>query len=282
MLIDSTIAPGTLTYAEIVIPGEVTEEILLSTYFCHPSMANNELSGPVVATALARWLAELPYRRYTYRIIFIPETIGSIAYLAKHLDHLKSHVRAGWVLTCIGDDRTYSYLASRLGDTLADKVSLQVLKERGFDYIAYSFLERGSDERQWCAPGVDLPIASVMRSKYGEYPEYHTSLDDLTLVTPSGLQGGFDVMRAAIELVENNGRWQVTTLGEPQLGPRGLRPNTGTRGTATLVKDMMNVLAYCDGEHDVIDIAKILDIPTTVVRSIVTKMAEPGLIVRLD
>jgi aminopeptidase-like protein len=278
VVIDSTLVAGSLTYADIVIPGESTDEILLSTYFCHPSMANNELSGPVVATALARWLLSLENRRYTYRIVFLPETIGSITYLAEHLVELQSRVRAGWVLTCIGDDRTYSYLESRLGGTLADRVSLQVLEEADNDFISYSFLERGSDERQWCAPGVDLPVASLMRSKYGEFPEYHTSLDDLTLVTPSGLQGGFEMMREAIELVEANLKWRVTTLGEPQLGPRGLYPNTSTKASTALVRDMMNVLAYCDGEHDVIDIARICGISTGSVREIVGRMAVPGLV----
>ena len=279
--IDSTLQPGSLTYADLVIPGETTDEVLLSTYVCHPSMANNELSGPVVAAALARWLTRLPRRRFTYRILFIPETIGSIVYLSQHIEHLKSHVRAGWVLTCMGDDRTYSYVPSRLGDTLADKISTQVLDERGHDYVRYSFLDRGSDERQWCAPNVDLPVASLIRSKYGEFPEYHTSLDDLGLVTPSGLQGGLDVMKDALSLLEENVYWATTTFGEPQLGRRGLYPTTSTKESTALVYDMMNVLAYCDGQHDVIDIARTCNISTAEVRRIVAKLAESDLLVRV-
>lgn len=280
--IDSTLGPGSLTYAEVVIPGETEDEVLLSTYMCHPSMANNELSGPVVTVALARWLKSLTRRKFTYRILFIPETIGSVAYIAQHLEHLKEHVRAGWVLTCMGDERTYSYVPSRLGNTLSDRISQRVLQERGHDYTTYSFLDRGSDERQWCAPGVDLPVTSLMRSKYGEFPEYHTSLDDLAFVTPAGLQGGFDMMKDALTLMEQNSRWRVTTLGEPQLGKRGLYPTTSTKASTALVYDMMNVIAYCDGEHDVIDIAEICGITTSEVRTIQKRLSAPGLLVEVS
>lgn len=252
--IDTTLEPGHLTYADLIIPGETTDEVLLSTYVCHPSMANNELSGPVVATALARWIQAMPRRRYTYRLVIIPETIGSILYLSRHLDHLREHVKAGWVMTCIGDDRTYSYVPSRLGGTLADRVSLQVLRDRGaFD--EYSFLERGSDERQWCSPGADLPVCSVMRSKYREYPEYHTSLDNLqNVVTPEGLQGGLDVMKDCITLLEANQCYRTILPGEPQMGRRGLYPTTSSKGRAEDVRNMMNVIAYSDGSHDLIDL----------------------------
>lgn len=275
--IDSTLKPGTLNYADVILPGESAEEVLLSTYVCHPSMANNELSGPVVAIALARWLKTLD-RKFTYRFVFIPETIGSIAYLALHIDQLKESVRAGWVLTCIGDERTYSYLPSRRGNTLADKISVQVLEERNYEYKTYSFLDRGSDERQWCAPGVDLPIASLMRSKYAEFPEYHTSLDDLNLVTPAGLQGGLDMMKDALLLMESNSIWVTTTLGEPQLGRRGMYPTTSTKGSTAIVYDMMNVIAYCDGEHDLIDLARVCKISTSEVRKIVQKLSGAGLV----
>lgn len=270
-VIESTLEPGVLNYAELIIPGETDEEVLLSTYVCHPSMANNELSGPAVATALARWLQALPGRRYTYRILFLAETIGALAYLATHLDELRSRVRAGWVLSCMGDERDYSYLASRLGGTLADRVSMRVLEERGHGYTSYSYLSRGSDERQWCAPGVDLPVASLMRSKYNTFPEYHTSLDDLTLVTPDGLQGSLDMMKEAILLTEANRTWMSTVIGEPQLGSRGLYPTVSTKESVGMVMDFKNVLAYCDGAHDVIEIAEICNLPTSeVLRSIET------------
>ena len=276
--IDSTLGPGHLTYGEVVLPGTDAGEILLSTYVCHPSMANNELSGPVIATALARWIASLPEHRYTYRVLFLPETIGSITYLSRHLTHLQQHVRAGWVLTCMGDERTYSYVPSRLGGTLADRISDRVVAELGLDCLRYTFLDRGSDERQYCAPGIDLPIASLMRSKYGQYPEYHTSLDDLTFVTPTGLQGSLDMMAQAIRIAETNRRWRATVLGEPQLGRRGLYPTTSTRSSGASVRTMMNVLAYADGDHDVLDLADICGVPTSVIAEICATLAEAGLL----
>ena len=281
MLIDTTLEPGHLTYAELVIPGDTTDEVLLSTYVCHPSMANNELSGPVVATAIARWLQTLPSRRYTYRLVIIPETIGSILYLSRNLDYLREHVVAGWVLTCMGDNRTYSYVPSRLGGTLADRVSLQVLRDRG-PFDEYSFLDRGSDERQWCSPGVDLPVCSVMRSKYREYPEYHTSLDDLEyVVTPEGLQGGLDVMKNCITLLEANFRYRAILPCEPQLGRRGLYPTTSIKGRAGDSRKMVNIIAYCDGEHDVLDLCARTRLPWDEVAAILKRLEAAG-VVALD
>jgi aminopeptidase-like protein len=167
-------------------------------------LANNELSGPCLAVYLADWIKKLPKRRYTYRIVFIPETIGSITYLSKNLDSLKQNVKAGFNLTCVGDDRTYSYLESRYADTLSDRLIQNVLKYRYPGYKRYSFLKSGSDEKRYQSPGVDLPIVCFSRSLYGEYPEYHTSADDLSLISPAGLQGSFDVMTDCITVLENN------------------------------------------------------------------------------
>jgi aminopeptidase-like protein len=280
--IDSTLAPGSLTYADAVIPGESDDEVLLSTYMCHPSMANNELSGPVVTAALGRWLTSLPRRRYTYRIVFAPETIGSIVYLSRHLDHLRARVRAGWVVTCIGDDRAYSYVPSRLGGTLADRVSRRALDESVPGWDEYSFLQRGSDERQWCSPGADLPVCSVMRSKYGTFPEYHTSLDNLDVVTPAGLQGGLDILKRCIELTESNQRWRAVYVGEPQLGPRGLYPTTSYKGSALDVRAMMNVLAYCDGDHDVIMLGERVGLDAPTVVSLLERLSSAGVIEPAD
>ena len=277
--IDATLAPGSLTYGELVLPGARTEEVFLSTYVCHPSMANNELSGPCVTTFLARWLAGLASRRYTYRIIFIPETIGALTYLSRHIEHLKRHVAAAFNVTCVGDERCYSYLPSRAGDTLSDRVALHVLKHTSPDFKRYTYLERGSDERQYCAPGVDLPVATIMRSKYGEYPEYHTSLDDQTLVTPAGLEGGFLALRRAIEVLEHDCRPRVTVLGEPQMGRRGLRPTLATKSSFDAAqRAMMNLLAYADGEKTLLEIADIIGTPMWALVPLCATLREHGLI----
>ena len=280
VLIDSEHKIGSLTYGELVIPGDSSDEILLSTYVCHPSMANNELSGPVVTTALARWILGLENRHYTYRIVMVPETIGSVVYLSLHLRHLQEHLKAGWVLTCIGDDRAYSYLPSPSGATFADRVSKKVMSKSNHRFDEYSFLDRGSDERQYCSPGVDLPVVSLMRSKYGTYPEYHTSLDDLSLVTPSGLQGGLDMMKAVIDELESSPRWRSTVLGEPQMGKRGLYPTTSTSTSAHEVYDMMNVLAFCDGTHDTEELASICSITVSKAEEIVNKLFAAGVLSR--
>jgi len=259
--IDSDLEPGSLSYGELIIPGDTEEEIFLSAYLCHPSMANNELSGPVVTTYLAKWLGSLERRKHTFRIVFVPETIGSIAYLSVHHEKMKQRIAAGFMLTCIGDERSYSYLPSRQEDTLADRVALHVLKHLHPEFLTYSFLERGSDERQYCSPGIDLPVCSLMRSKYDCYPEYHTSRDDLQLVTPAGLAGGYEVARRSIECLEENFIPRQLTLCEPQLGKRGLYPTISTRTSGLSVMTMMNFIAYADGKIDALAIAEKIGVP---------------------
>ena len=278
VFIDSELKQGHLTYGELIIPGASQKEIFLSTYVCHPSMANNELSGPVVTTMLAKWVASCP-RRYTYRIVFIPETIGAIAYLSRNLEEMRKNIVAGFNVTCIGDDRSYSYLPSRKGSTLADRAALNILRMNHPDFVEYTYLDRGSDERQYCSPGIDLPVVSVMRSKYREYPEYHTSLDDLNFVTPEGLQGGYEALRDCLELLEKNRAYRATCLGEPQLGKRGLYPTIGSKDTFSQVSDMMNLLAYADGTSDLIDISNITKIPVQRLYAVVDKLMAAGLLV---
>jgi aminopeptidase-like protein len=280
--IDSTLAPGNLTYAELVISGDEPHEVFISTYVCHPSMGNNELSGPVVTTALAKWLQSLPRRRYTYRIVFIPETIGSIVYLSRNLQALKQRVIAGFNVTCIGDDRAYSYLPTRLGGTLSDRAALHALRHQAGDFQRYSYLDRGSDERQYCSPGADLPMASIMRSKYAMYPEYHTSKDDLSFITPSGLGGGFEALRKAVMAVEANASFRATTPCEPNLGKRGLYPTLSTKDTARQVRSMMNVLAYADGAHDLLAVAEMLEVPVWDLAPIAAALEQHGLLERLE
>lgn len=277
-VIDSDLKPGVLNYAELVLPGQSAHEVMLSTYFCHPSMANNELSGPVVTLALARWLQSLENRHFTYRIVFVPETIGSIVYLSRNIEHLKRQVKAGFNITCIGDERCYSYLPSRAGDTLSDRAARHVLKHIDPDFKRYSWLDRGSDERQYCSPGIDLPIATIMRSKYGQYPEYHTSLDDLSLVTSEGLKGGFNALQEAIVAVEHNVRPKTTVLGEPQLGKRGLYPTLSTKESGAQVRAMMNLISYCDGHRDLIEIAELIGEPIGKLVDILKPLVAHGLI----
>ena len=220
-------------------------------------MANNELSGPTVLTFIAKWIQELPERRYSYRIIFIPETIGYISYLSKNYKYLQKNVVAGFNVTCIGDERSYSYLPSRNGKTLSDVVAKHVLKWTDKSYKTYTWSDRGSDERQYCAPGIDLPVASIMRSKYNEYPEYHTSLDDLiNVVSEKGLEGGFNALWKAIEALENNSYPKATILCEPQLGKRNLYPTLLTEHTNFNVRQILDLITWSDGEHSLIEIAE--------------------------
>lgn len=279
--INSTLAPGSLTYAELLIPSsnENKQEIFLSTYICHPSLANNELSGPVVTTFLAKWLASLPQRRFAYRIVFIPETIGSITYLSRNLKEMKNRIVAGFNITCVGDDRAYSYLPSRNGKTLADRVAVHVLKHLAPGFVKYTFLDRGSDERQYCSPGVDLPVASVMRTKYAAYPEYHTSLDDLELITPNGLFGGFNALKHCLICLENNATLRTTICCEPQLGKRGLYPNLSIKGSGMQVRTMMNIIAYCDGTRDLLEVADTIKLPMWEILETVEKLKQCQILV---
>ncbi|MEY8215166.1 MAG: DUF4910 domain-containing protein, partial [Colwellia sp.] len=280
--IDSSLTQGVLNYGELIIPGETQEEILLSTYICHPSLANNELSGPIVTTALAQWLSSLPNRRYTYRIVFLPETIGSIAYLSRHINKMQKNMVAGFVVTCIGDDNNYSYMPSRAENTLADSAALHTLKYAVEEFSKFSFLDRGSDERQYCSPSVDLPVCSVMRTKYGEYPEYHTSLDNLGFISPEGLQGGFKVLQACLFLLENNFKYKVTVLCEPQLGKRGLYPTLSSMNEDyTDIRTMMNFIAYCDGERTLIEIADKIGEYAIKLLSLTKKLQEEGLLKKI-
>ncbi len=279
IVIDSKLFAGELNYGELILSGKCDQEILLSTYICHPSMANNELSGPVVATYLAKWLNDQKNRYYTYRFVFIPETIGSIAYLSKNYINLKKKVIAGFNISCVGDDRNYSYLPSRNGNTLSDNVAKHVLKWIEPNYKTYSWLDRGSDERQYCAPGIDLPIASILRTKYGQYPEYHTSLDDLdNVVTPKGLDGGYWALRRALELIEKNRFYKTKFFCEPQMSKRSLYPTLSSKNQALQVREIMNILSFCDGEHSLLNIAEKINVPAWELYETVQKLIAEDLI----
>lgn len=280
-VIESTKEDGHLTYGEVILPGDSEQEVLLSTYVCHPSMGNNETSGIVVGLALAKWLSELPQRKYTYRIVFVPEMIGSIVYLSKNIERMKERTIAGWVLSCVGDNDNYSMLASRKGDTYTDRVMRHALRAYAGNYCEYDFLwpNRGSDERHYCAPGIDLPVVVFSRTKYNAYPEYHTSLDDLNLISQEGLAGAFEMMTKCLSIVEANTIPTTQVIGEPQLGPRGLYPKMTSSLTNTdkAIRDMMNVLAYADGSLDLIGLAERIEIDALECAAIVDKLADHDL-----
>jgi aminopeptidase-like protein len=277
--VDTKLFDGVLNFGEFLIKGKSSKEVFISTYVCHPSMANNELSGPTVVTFLAKWLAEIKELEYSYRIVFIPETIGSIAYLSLHHKHMKKNVFSGFNVSCVGDDRAYSYLPSRNGNTLSDQVAKHVLSNINPNYKSYSWFDRGSDERQYCAPGIDLPIASIMRTKYGQYPEYHTSLDDLkNVVTPEGLNGGYWALRRAIEAIEKNKTYRVTVLGEPQMGKRGLYPSLSTRKLSEQPRLMMDIISLCDGKSSLIEIAEKINVPVWTLYDLIETLVSHNLL----
>ena len=279
VVIDASLFNGELNYGELLIKGKSDKEIFLSTYVCHPSMANNELSGPTVLTFLTKWLQEADKLEYSYRIIFIPETIGSITYLSRNYKKMKNKIIAGFNISCVGDDRSYSYLPSRDGNTVSDFIAKHVLKWTDKNFIEYSWLDRGSDERQYCAPGIDLPIASIARTLYGKYPEYHTSLDNLdNLVTPRGLNGGYWVIRKAIEAIERNKKYKVSVMCEPQMGKRGLYPTISTKNSNDEVTLMMNLISLCDGNNSLLDIAERLNVDIWDMYDVVCKLKNQNLI----
>ncbi len=255
VVIDSTHESGYLTYGELFIKGKIDKEIFISTYICHPSMANNELSGPCLTTFLSKYILNKK-NKYSYRIIFIPETIGSICYLSNNLKVLKEKVFSGFNINCVGDENNWSFLPSKQGNNYCDKISRRVLKKLDINYKEYSFLDRGSDERQYCSPGIDLPVCSIMRSKYNTYDEYHTSLDNLEYVSSKGLDQSFHVYKEIIDSIERDVFPKVKILGEPMMSKRGLRPTTGMRYSADSGKDIMNFLIYSDGKNSLADISE--------------------------
>lgn len=279
VVVDTVLKDGAMSYGELLIPGNSDKEIFLSTYICHPSMANNELSGPCVTTFIAKWLLNLESRKYSYRIVFVPETIGSIAYICKNIEAMKKNIFAGFNISCVGDNRDYSYLPSRDGQTISDKVAKHTLKYLCPSFKSYTWGERGSDERQYCSPGVDLPIASIMRTKYGKYNEYHTSLDTLgSVVTAEGLEGGFNAISKAITVLENNCYPKVTVLCEPQMGKRGLYPTLSKMTNTESPRLTMNILTWSDGRRSLMEIADLCGEPLWQILPIFKKLREHGLI----
>jgi aminopeptidase-like protein len=268
---------GDLTYGELIIKGKVEEEIFFSSYVCHPQMVNNELSGPSVLTGIAEFLLKKE-NYYSYRFVLIPETIGSIVYLSKNLESLKKNVIGGYNISCVGDERSWSLVTSRYGNNLSDRIGEHTLKKHYPDFIKYSWLERGSDERQYCSPGVDLPISSITRTKFGEYPEYHTSLDNFVVVTEKGLNDSLLLYLECIDIFEKNRFYpKVKVFCEPQLGKRGLYPTISTKESGNIVRNMMNFISYCDGSNSILEISEICGIDFEESFGYYMKMKENGL-----
>ncbi len=259
---------GYLNYGELILNGKSKQEILISTYLCHPSMANDDLSGPIVSMCLINHFSKIKNLEKTIRFIFIPETIGSITYLSRNLPYLKANVAGGFNLTCIGDERQHSCMFSKYGNTPSDRAIVEAYNKLKIKFKKYSFLERGSDERQYNSPGVDLPIASIFRTKYGKFSEYHTSLDNFNLVTEKGVKGGFSVAKEAIEILNKKIIPKNKILCEPQMGKRGLYPTLSTKNNKKITGHYMDFLQYADGKNDLENISILLNIKLSLTRKI--------------
>jgi aminopeptidase-like protein len=254
--IDSSLAPGSLTYGEVLLPGESSEEILISTHVCHPSLCDDNLSGVTVALLLARELSKQERRRYSLRFLFAPGTIGAITWLARNRESA-ARIKHGLTLTCLGDDHPFTFKRSFGGVNEVDRIAALVLKGAGYPHQLIDFFPYGYDERQYNSPGFRLPVGSLMRGRHGQFPEYHTSLDDLSFVKAERLGESYRVLRDVIGALEANRRYvNLEPYGEPQLGKRGLYRAIGGTGLPGLQFAMLWVLSMSDGQHSLLDIAE--------------------------
>ena len=268
VFINSSIKKTNLIYGEILIKGKYKKEIFLSTYICHPSMANNELSGPLVSMGLINYFQNKKLNK-TLRFIFIPETIGSISYLNKNIKYLKENVIGGYNLSCIGDERQHSCMFSKYQNSPSDEAVIEAYKLLKIkNYKVYPFLKRGSDERQYNYPGIDLKISSIFRTKYYEYPEYHTSLDNFNLVTLKGCVGGFNVARKSIEILLERIYPKCKIMCEPQMGKRDLYPTLSTKNENELTRSYMDFLQYADGTNSLEKISNLVKLELNSVKKI--------------
>lgn len=259
VVIDSTLENGHLDYGEAVLQGASDREVLFSTYICHPSMANNELSGPLAQAFLYRLIAGMPERKYTYRFVFAPETIGIIAYLQRVGEHLRMHLDAGYVLTCCGDRGTLTYKQSKKPNSLADRVATHVLKYSDKAHRIIPFAVGGSDERQYCSPGFNLPVGSLMRTPYQQYAEYHTSLDNKAFISFEHLADTVSTYFDFVRVLELNDHYaNRQPFGEPQLGKRGLYPSSvNPDDNREDLHNLLHLLSFADGTRDLIEIAEL-------------------------
>jgi aminopeptidase-like protein len=276
--VDATLADGHLTYGEHVVPGETDEEVLVSCHVCHPSLANDNLSGIAVATRLARLLGG-NRSRYTHRFLFIPGTIGSITWLARNADRV-GRIRHGMVLACVGDPGRLTYKRSRRGDAEIDRAVAHVLASSGRPHALEDFSPYGYDERQFCSPGFNLPVGCLSRTPYARYPQYHTSADDLELVRPEHLQDSLEVCWEVLRVLDGNRRYMnLNPMCEPQLGRRGLYGSIGGRSDAEERQmAMLWVLNLSDGDHSLLDVASRAGLPFGLVAEVAGTLQEAGLL----
>lgn len=275
--IDSTLAPGSLSYGELLVPGESTDEVLISCHTCHPSLANDNLSGVAVAVELAR-RARLAPRPLSYRFLFIPGTIGSITWLARNEAEV-GRIKHGLVLSCVGDRGPVSYKRSRRGDATIDRAAAHVLRESGLGSRVRDFVPYGYDERQYCSPGFDLPVGCFTRTPNGEFPEYHTSADNLAFVTPESLAGSYATLVRILEIVEQDRRcFRRDPRGEPQLGRRGLYEGVAGSPHPAFELALLWVLNLADGRHSLLDTADRAGMPFALVKEAAEALREKDLI----
>ena len=276
--IDSSLDAGNLTYGEYHLPGDEESEVLISCHACHPSLCNDNLSGIALATFLARHLSTQP-RRYSYRFLFIPGTIGSITWLSRNED--KTHrIKHGLVAACVGDPGKSTYKKSRQGDAEIDKAVTHVLKHSGQDYEIMDFSPYGYDERQYNSPGFNLPVGSLMRTPNSRYPEYHTSADDLDFVSAESLKDSYQKYLSVIQVLENNRTYiNLNPKCEPQLGKRGLyRLMGGDRDTGFDQMSLLWVLNLSDGRHSLLDIAERSGYEFSVIKNAAHALCEKALL----
>jgi aminopeptidase-like protein len=272
--IDSTLADGSLTYGEYVIPGQTADEVLISCHTCHPSLANDNLAGIAVAVALAQ---RLQNPRYTYRFVFAPGTIGAITWLARNRDRT-GRIKHGLTLACAGDRGALHYKRSRRGDAPIDRALAYVLKDKPHTLLDFS--PYGYDERQYCSPGFDLPVGSLTRTPYAGYPEYHTSGDDPGLVSAESLADTLETLWQAVQLLERDRYYHnLSPYGEPQLGRRGLYGSLGGRSdTKQAQMAMLWVLNLSDGAYALLDIAERSDLPFDIIANAAQTLLDAGLL----
>jgi len=276
VVIDSTLEDGSLTYGEHVVPGRVTDEVIVSCHVCHPSLANDNLAGIAVAVSLAQQLAE-SRPHYTYRFLFMPGTIGSITWLARNSSRIE-RVKHGLVLACAGDPGALTYKKSRRGDAEIDRVVQHVLRSR--EHRVVDFSPYGYDERQFCSPGFNLGVGSLTRTPYAGYPEYHTSADNPGFVSPAAMEDTLGALRDAFGVLDRNRRYvNLSPYGEPQLGKRGLYGSLGGRSDAKQAQmAMLWVLNLSDGEHTLLDIAERAGLPFEIVDVAARALHDAGLV----